>query len=201
MAKWPTRSGLDLQDVGLRSYSTSSAARSVSHDVRFRSYPAGNSYGIVNDDSKVLVMDDAFARKHDAIPSPLSGSLIGNSGFLVERKVTAPMFAAAQAISGIVDAIKGMRADQDAPFSDLDVSAPTRSSPAMGAHLTIGLGRPLPSSGKKGEHERKGDLQGSGLAGKGYVHHYPDIPANTNLKMANGPPVKSWKSVVSIPVK
>ena len=76
--------------------------------------------------------------------------------------------AAAQAISGVVHAIKGTSADPVAPFS---------------------------------EHERKGDLQGSGLAGKGYVHHYPDIPATTNLEMANGPLVKSWKSLVSMPVK
>ena len=61
----------------------------------------------------------------------------------------------------------------------------------MGDHL--GLGRPLTSSGRKGEHERKGVVQGS--------HHYPDIMATTNLEMANGPLVKSWKSLVSIPVK
>ena len=48
---------------------------------------------------------------------------------------------------------------------------------------------------------KKGNILGSGMAGKGYVHHYPDIPNTTNLEMANGPPVKSWKSLVSIPVK
>ena len=58
------------------------------------------------------------------------------------------------------------------------------SNPAIGAHPKTSLG----------------DLQGSGLAGNGYVHHYSDIPATTNLEMANGPPVKSWKSLVSMPV-
>ena len=77
--------------------------------------------------------------------------------------------AAAQWISGAVDAIKGTRDDPDAPFSDLDVSAPTKTNPTMGDHL--GIGRPLTYSGKKDEHERKGILQGSGMAGKGYVHH------------------------------
>ena len=48
---------------------------------------------------------------------------------------------------------------------------------------------------------KEGNILGSGMAGKGYVHHYPDIPNTTNLEMANGPPVKSWKSLVSIPVK
>ena len=50
--------------------------------------PAGNSSGFVNDDSKVPVMDDAYARKHNEIPTPLSGSLKGNSGSPVERNVT-----------------------------------------------------------------------------------------------------------------
>ena len=48
---------------------------------------------------------------------------------------------------------------------------------------------------------RKGDLQGSGLAGNGYVHCTPDFPATINSEIANDPPVRSWKSLVSMPVK
>ena len=39
------------------------------------------------------------------------------------------------------------------------------------------------------------------MAGNGYVHCNPDLPATINLEMANDPPVKSWKSLVSMPVK
>ena len=110
--------------------------------------------------------------------------------------------AAPQATSGAVDAIKGTSANPAIRQARLG-SAPTSSNPAIGAHSKtfLGLGRSLPSSGKQGEHERKGDLQGSGLAGNGYVHCHPDLPATINLEMANDPPVKSWKSLLSMPVK
>ena len=74
---------------------------------------------------------------------------------------------------------------------------------AIGAHpkSSLGLGKSLPSPGKQVEHVRKGDLQGSGLAGNGYVHCNPDFAPTINLEMANDPPVKSWKSLVSMPVK
>ena len=124
---------------------------------------------------------------------------MATTGSRTSECVTDDFNVAAQVTSGVVDAIKSTRDAQDAPLSDLDRSAPTKTNPAMGDHL--GLGRTLTSSGKKDEHERKGIFQGPGMAGKGYVHHYPDITATTNLEMANGPPVKSWKSLVSIPVK
>ena len=54
----------------------------------------------------------------------------------------------------------------------------------MGDHL--GLGRTLTSSDKKDEHERKGIFQGPGMAGKGYVHHYPDITATTIFRVFSG---------------
>ena len=82
-------------------------------------------------------------------------------------------------------------------------SALTNSNPATEAHLRsfLGLGKSLTSPGKQDEQVRKGDLRGSGLAGNGYDHCNPDFPAAINLEMTNDPPIKSWKSLVSTPVK
>ena len=117
-----------------------------------------------------------------------------------------------QGTSCVVEAIIGASASPtvrktklgSAPTSsDLNGSTPTSSNPAIGAHpkSSLGLGKSVPSPGKQYEHARKGDLQGSGLAENGYVHCNPDFPATINLEMANDPPVKSWKSLVSMPVK
>ena len=87
--------------------------------------------------------------------------------------------------------------------SDQYGSASMSSIQASGAHpkSSLGLGRSLPSPGKQVEHVRKGNLQGSGLAGNGYVHCNPNSAPTINLEMANDPPVKSLKSLVSMPVK
>ena len=83
--------------------------------------------------------------------------------------------------------------------SELSVNGRDTSETAAGGGL---LG---PTEGDKSpagaNTSKEGNILGSGMAGEGYVHHYPDIPNTTNLEMANGPPVKSWKSLVSIPVK
>ena len=101
------------------------------------------------------------------------GSKVAKTSSRSPKCDTDDSIVAAQVISGAAEVIKGTRD----PFSDLDGSAPTEKNPALG---DLGLGRPLTSSGRKGEHERKGVVQGS--------HHYPDITATTNLEMVNGPP-------------
>ena len=91
-----------------------------------------------------------------------------------------------------------------APTSSvLNGTDPTNSYPATGAQSksSLGLGNSVTSPGKQDEHMRKGDFQGSGLTGNGYVHCNPGSPAAINLEMTNDPPIKSWKSLVSIPVK
>ena len=47
------------------------------------------------------------------------------------------------------------------------------------------------SSGKQGECEKEGTLQGTGPEGNGYDHCYPDLPATISLEMNDAPPVKS----------
>ena len=39
---------------------------------------------------------------------------------------------------------------------------------------------------KKKKKKRKGIFQGPGMAGKGYVHHYPDITATTIFRVFSG---------------
>ena len=77
------------------------------------------------------------------------GSKVAKTGSRSPKCDTDNSIVAAQVISGAAEAIKGMRD----PFSDLDGSTPTEKNPALG---DLGLGRPLTSSGRKGEHERKG---------------------------------------------
>ena len=83
--------------------------------------------------------------------------------------------------------------------SDLSVNGRDTSEMAAGGGLLGPIEGDKPPAGANTSKE--GNILGSGMAGKGYVHHYTDIPTTTNLEMANGPPVKSWKSLVSIPVK
>ena len=82
-------------------------------------------------------------------------------------------------------------------------SALTNSNPASGGHPRsfLGLGKSLIPPGKQDEQVRKGDLQGSGSAGNGYDHCNSSSPAVINYEMTNDPPIKSWKSLVSTPVK
>ena len=139
-------------------------------------------------------------------------SLIEHIDARSSKGVSGDSNGAAQATSGAEDVINKTNARPtvrtakhgSAPTSsDLNGSASTSSNPAIGAHLKslLGLGRSLPTSGKQDEHVRKGDLQRSGLAGNGYVHCIPDFPATINSEIANDPPVRSWKSLVSMPVK
>ena len=139
-------------------------------------------------------------------------SLIEHIDARSSKGVSGDSNGAAQATSGAEDVINKTNARPtvrtakhgSAPTSsDLNGSAPTSSNPAIGAHLKslLGLGRSLPTSGKQDEHVRKGDLQRSGLVGNGYVHCIPDFPATINSEIANDPPVRSWKSLVSMPVK
>ena len=138
-------------------------------------------------------------------------SLIDHIGARSSKGVSGDSNGAAHANSGVGNDINKTNARPNvrsakhgsAPTSsDLNGSAPASSNPAIGAHLKslLSLGRSLPSSGRQDEHVRKGDLQGSALAGDGYVHCTPDFPATINSEIANDP-VKSWKSLVSMPVK
>ena len=83
--------------------------------------------------------------------------------------------------------------------SELNGAAPASSNPASGTHPTAspGIGKSFPSPFKQDEHARKG----SGLAENGYVHLNTDFPVTIDMEMANVPTVKSWKSLVSMPMK
>ena len=111
------------------------------------------------------------------------------------KGVSGDSIAAAQATSGAIDTINGANAGpirksklDSAPTSSvLNGSAPSSSNPATGDNLKSfpGLGWSLPTPGKQ----------------DGYVHCIPDLPTANNLEMTNDPPVKSWKNLVSMPVK
>ena len=111
------------------------------------------------------------------------------------KGVSGHSIAAAQDSSCIINTINGANACPirnseigSAPTSSvLNGYAPSSSNPATGANPKSfpGLGWSLPSPGKQ----------------DGYDHCIPDIPTADNLEMTNYSPVKSWKNLVSMPVK
>ena len=127
-------------------------------------------------------------------------SLIEHIGARSSKGVSGDSKGTAHASSGVEDDINKTNAKQSVRSAKHGY-APSSSNPAIGAHLKslLRLGGSL-SSGRQDEHVRKGDLQGLALEGNGYVHCTSDFPATFNSEIANDP-VRSWKSLVSMPVK
>ena len=146
-------------------------------------------------------------RKTEPSSAPTSSDLNGvapassNLEIGSHRSVRTPASGAVEAIIGVNTSSTGRKTKiGSAPTSSkLNGAAPASSNPAIGTRpkSSLGPGKFLPSPIKQDEHARRG----SGLVENGYVHFNTDFLATIDMEMANVPPVKSWKSLVSMPVK
>ena len=138
-------------------------------------------------------------RKTEPSSAPTSSDLNGvapassNPAFGSLHSVRAPASGAVGAITGVNDSSTGRKTKiGSAPTSsELNGAAPASSNPAIGTHPTASPGI------KQDEHATKG----SGIAENGYVHFNTYFPVTIDMEMANVPTVKSWKSLVSMPMK
>ena len=143
-------------------------------------------------------------RKTETSFAPMSSDLNGvapassNPAIGSHRSVRTPASGAVESITGVNASSTGRKAKiGSAPTSsELNGAAPASSNPAIGTRLKSSPGS-FPSPIKQDEHARRG----SGLVENGYVHFNTDFPATIDMEMANVPPVMSWKSLVSMPVK
>ena len=146
-------------------------------------------------------------RKKEPSSAPMSSDLNGvapassNPVIGSHRSVRTPASDTVEAIIGVNASSNGRetKIGFTPTSSELNGAAPASSYPAIGTRpkSSPGSGKSFPSPINLDEHARRG----SGLVENGYVHFNTDFPATIDMEMANVPPVKSWKSLVSMPVK